>query len=334
VLSFETSTYTAAASAPLFGNCPSGQTEWCGSGCGTCWEITPTGYSPTQSGNACGSCQSIIIMITNLCPADGNAQWCPSSGVNEYGYGQHFDLMDQNMDGIISAMDWNNPEVTYKQVACGTLGSPTNADWNECQCSQDYGTAASISASATTSTSAKASTTTTTSTSAKASTTTTTSTSAKASTSTTGSSTAYIVYGDALENGFQDWSWATHSLTNTNPVYSGSDSISFTQGDYTGLYFVNSAAFVLSPYSALVFYVDGGSLSGFPLVVAFVDTNHDVIGNTVSVPVAVKSGSWVEESIPISSFGISSTTEVTGFQIQYNEASGSGTFYVDYIYFA
>src|SRR5882724_11017930 len=44
-----------------------------------------------------------------------------------------------------------------------------------------------------------------------------------------------IVYDDALENGWQDWGWATRSYTNASPVHSGSDSISVTAGAWQGL---------------------------------------------------------------------------------------------------
>ena len=37
-----------------------------------------------------------------------------------------------------------------------------------------------------------------------------------------------IIYDDALENGWENWGWATLNYTNTSPVHSGSDSISVT----------------------------------------------------------------------------------------------------------
>jgi len=83
-----------------------------------------------------------------------------------------------------------------------------------------------------------------------------------------------------------------------------------------------------------VFYANGGSLSSVPIVVGFVDANHNTLGNTASIPAAVKANSWVAESISISSFGIATGTQVTGVQIQYNSGSGSGTFYIDNIYLA
>jgi len=83
-----------------------------------------------------------------------------------------------------------------------------------------------------------------------------------------------------------------------------------------------------------VFYVNGGSLSNVPLGVSFVDANHNLIGTTVSISTAVVANTWVAESISISSFEIAVGTQVTGLQIQYGSASGSGTFYIDDIYLA
>lgn len=69
--------YTAAGSQALFG---AGST-WCGSGCGTCYSLTSTGSSPCSScGSGGASGQSVIVMVTNLCPNNGNAQWCPVVG--------------------------------------------------------------------------------------------------------------------------------------------------------------------------------------------------------------------------------------------------------------
>lgn len=71
--------YTAAGSDALFG---SGST-WCGSGCGTCYNLTSTGSVPSSC-SSCGdggaSGESITVMITNLCPNNGNAEWCPVAG--------------------------------------------------------------------------------------------------------------------------------------------------------------------------------------------------------------------------------------------------------------
>eukprot|EP01123_Difflugia_compressa_P014911 TRINITY_DN812_c0_g1_i1.p1 TRINITY_DN812_c0_g1~~TRINITY_DN812_c0_g1_i1.p1 ORF type:complete len:187 (+),score=35.83 TRINITY_DN812_c0_g1_i1:49-609(+) len=121
--------FTGAASSSVFGG-----GTWCGSGCGSCYQLCPTCVGCSPGGGGAPSTTCITIMVTNLCPANGNEQWC--SVPNQYGYGAHFDLMDHNMNGIISAMGWDNPEVTYQQVGCGGGGSPSSGDYGMCQCAK------------------------------------------------------------------------------------------------------------------------------------------------------------------------------------------------------
>src|SRR2546430_16935838 len=42
--------------------------------------------------------------------------------------------------------------------------------------------------------------------------------------------TIQAIYDDALQNGWQNWSWASVSLSNTNPVHAGTKSTSRTAG--------------------------------------------------------------------------------------------------------
>lgn len=122
--------FTAAGSQGLFG---AAGVTWCGSGCGSCYEITPTGDCPT--GSPCATkVTPIVVMVTNLCPYQYNMEWCPNPGqTNQHGYGAHFDLLDSAQ--LYSNLGWNNPVVTYRQVSCGSLGSPTCSDSIQCQCS-------------------------------------------------------------------------------------------------------------------------------------------------------------------------------------------------------
>jgi len=115
---------TAAASAPVFGS-----GTWCGTGCGKCFRLTPTAVGVSPDGTGAPNLTPVVIKVTNLCPYTGNEQWC-AYDVNSFGYEAHFDLMDYNMNGLISSMGWNNPEVTYEEVDCDTNGY---ADWS-CQC--------------------------------------------------------------------------------------------------------------------------------------------------------------------------------------------------------
>jgi len=115
---------TAAASAPIFGS-----GTWCGSGCGKCYKLTPTAVGASVEGTGAPALTPLVVKVTNLCPYTGNEGWC-AYDVNSFGYDAHFDLMDYNMNGLISGMGWNNPEVTYEEVDCAANGY---TDWN-CQC--------------------------------------------------------------------------------------------------------------------------------------------------------------------------------------------------------
>jgi len=132
-----------------------------------------------------------------------------------------------------------------------------------------------------------------------------------------------------LENGFADWSYATHSLTNTNPVHSGTHSILFVPYDYGALYFHTSTYFTASTYTAINFYIDGGSGSGQSIKVVLYNSTGSIIGSGVTLPTAVPSNSWVLETINFSSFGVSSTQSLSGFAIQANTATNQTIVYVD-----
>ncbi|KAK4072334.1 hypothetical protein Trihar35433_4398 [Trichoderma harzianum] len=97
--------YTAAGSQAFFDTAGA---SWCGAGCGGV-----TG-------------QSIIVMVTNLCPYNGNQQWCPNVGdTNQYGYSYHFDIMAQNQ------VFGDNVVVDFEPIACP---GQAVADWGTCEC--------------------------------------------------------------------------------------------------------------------------------------------------------------------------------------------------------
>src|SRR5580658_2760345 len=67
-----------------------------------------------------------------------------------------------------------------------------------------------------------------------------------------------IIYNGALQNGWQNWSWATVNFANTSPVSAGkSSSISVTCQGYQALY-VRGNSFNPSLYASLSFWVNGG----------------------------------------------------------------------------
>ncbi|KAK2074193.1 hypothetical protein P8C59_008417 [Phyllachora maydis] len=122
--------YTAAGSQALFDQTGS---TWCGLDCGLCYNLTSTGSSPCDTCGGGGSPerggsagQSIIVMVTNLCPYNGNQQWCPEPGdSNVYGFQYHFDIMAQ------AEVFGDNVVVDFEPVQCPGVAT---SDWYQCQC--------------------------------------------------------------------------------------------------------------------------------------------------------------------------------------------------------
>jgi hypothetical protein len=81
--------YSAALSQNAFGVGPG---AGAGPGCGTCWKLTA---QTDSSGNKLSNAgNSIVVQVTNLCPASGNPL-CSQNGLggtNQYGANLNFDL--------------------------------------------------------------------------------------------------------------------------------------------------------------------------------------------------------------------------------------------------
>jgi hypothetical protein len=70
------------------------------------------------------------------------------------------------------------------------------------------------------------------------------------------------IYTDNLVDGFQNWSWATINLGNTDPVHSGICSISVTDGGNSQALAFEHPQFNTTPYTNLSFWINGGCRFG------------------------------------------------------------------------
>ncbi len=135
-----------------------------------------------------------------------------------------------------------------------------------------------------------------------------------------------IVYDNALENGWQNWSWATvnFSSASPNPVHSGTYAISVSCTNYQALYLHNNP-FNSSFYTNLTFWINGGS-GGQPLKVQ-ATTNQ--VALSASYTFTAPAGSWQQITIPLSALGVANQPDMDGFWIQGNSQGQLATFYVD-----
>jgi len=137
-----------------------------------------------------------------------------------------------------------------------------------------------------------------------------------------------VVYGDALESGWQNYGWATINYSNASPVYSGTASISVVDpgSSYEALY-LGHAAMDTSPYQSLSFWI-------YPTVSGSNELQVQAsINGTAQPPVALSFTTaqvdhWQLTTIPLSTLGAANNASFTGFWIQ-NITGGPLTFYVD-----
>jgi hypothetical protein len=144
----------------------------------------------------------------------------------------------------------------------------------------------------------------------------------------TASSAQQVVYDDALENGWQNYGWATLNYSCTSPVQSGSDSISVTSTAAYQAMYLHHAAFDSTPYAALTFWINGGATGGQSLQVQA--TINGVSQVAVPIPV-LAANTWQQITIPLASLNIVQQSSFDGFWIQSSSGTVPGAFYVDNI---
>ncbi|WP_301002366.1 glycoside hydrolase family 44 protein [Capsulimonas corticalis] len=132
------------------------------------------------------------------------------------------------------------------------------------------------------------------------------------------------IYTDSLQNGWQNWSWATTDLGNGSPVHAGADSISVTAGGWAALY-LHSNPIDTSPYTSLSFWINGGPTGGQLLQVA-ADRNG---GGQAGYQLSPLTSGWQQITIPLSALGVADVTDFDGFYIQDRTGTSQPTFYVD-----
>jgi hypothetical protein len=121
-----------------------------------------------------------------------------------------------------------------------------------------------------------------------------------------GPPSAFVIYDDALRNGFDDYSWGTYTLSETAVVHSGTTAASFVPKNWEGLYFHHPGVDT-SGFHSIEIYMNGGPTGGEAVQVAVWD------GNTLlgSVDVAQVLGhplganTWERVVVPFSSVGLS-----------------------------
>ena len=139
------------------------------------------------------------------------------------------------------------------------------------------------------------------------------------------------VYLDALESGFQDWSWATRDLANAAPVHSGPHSIRFEPDAWGGLYFHVAAPLSQAASEGLRLRVHGGTAGGQAIQVYlalggdWVDVGPLAAFTTGG---AIAAGQWREAWIPFAGVALAAG-EFDGIVLQAGVGGDQAAVFLD-----
>jgi hypothetical protein len=145
--------------------------------------------------------------------------------------------------------------------------------------------------------------------------------------------TAHIVYADALQNNWEDWSWPNKAdMNNADKPFQGRRAIAVTQNAGEGLAFGRQKLFSTRGYQSLEFYVRGAQRGGQQLNVALFDANNQAIATVRATDRKYMDGevsttTWKQVFIPL--------TDLRGRDVEINKiaimngGSGPTAYYVD-----
>jgi hypothetical protein len=133
-----------------------------------------------------------------------------------------------------------------------------------------------------------------------------------------------IIYDDLLENGWQNWGWATLNYANTSPVHGGADSISVSSSGNQALY-LHHTAMSGTLFTNLTFWINGGSGGQSVQVQATINGT----AQAAVVLAALPTNSWRQQTISLAALGVAASPNFDGFWIQAQSGSPIPTFYVD-----
>jgi len=136
-----------------------------------------------------------------------------------------------------------------------------------------------------------------------------------------------VIYADALQPGWENWSWATVNPNASSPVHGGTKSISVLADGWEALFFHNNTPLDPAAVTNLSFWIHGGASGGQPLVVQAILGGNGVASGT-NLP-ALTANAWQFHSIPMSRLVPPGQTQIDGFWIQNGSSSTQPVFYVD-----
>jgi len=134
------------------------------------------------------------------------------------------------------------------------------------------------------------------------------------------------IYTDQLNNGWQNWSWASVNLSSTAYAHSGKYSIAVTETGANQALYLSTGDQPTGSYEGIQFWINGGATGGQTLQVqGLLDGNS---GIAYSLP-PLQANTWQKVIVPLVGVGTGSVGNFTGFWIQDTSNAAGPAWYVD-----
>jgi peptidoglycan/xylan/chitin deacetylase (PgdA/CDA1 family) len=143
-----------------------------------------------------------------------------------------------------------------------------------------------------------------------------------------------VFYSGGLRNGWLDWSWVTHKITQPEISHSGTAaaSIDFSK---SGGFYLHHPAIQAPANSVLSFFLDGGSIGGQQFTVRAIVGEKPTAAQP-SLPITdfipggkIPANTWIQVQVPLAKLGVEGTPDLTGFWLQDSKYTPQPTLFID-----
>jgi len=135
------------------------------------------------------------------------------------------------------------------------------------------------------------------------------------------------MYASGLANGFQDWSWGSHNLFNTSPVYGANTySVSFNDAAWNAISFWH-AEFNCAPFSNLSFWISSGG-GGGQIINIYLE-NDASSTPPYQLPALPANTNWQQFTLPFGTLQAAGMTNLTRVTFQLTSHGSANPFYLD-----
>jgi hypothetical protein len=133
------------------------------------------------------------------------------------------------------------------------------------------------------------------------------------------------IFLDALQNNWENWSWAETDMDNTAPIRTGTRSIKVTAGPWEALYLHHSAQ-KAGDFTAVTFWLHGGTAGGQQLWLQGLTNGNPIL--TTNLP-SLTANTWREFTISFAALGLANQSDFDGFYLQDRTGAAQPAFFVD-----